>query len=186
MRMEGVGRLAVHPAAQVCASRVARISDQGSPTASASATAPSTVSLPRNIHCRWQPDAGVGRDRRFGRRPTARWRSAPLPATASVARHRAARRAIRTRRVDDPRLAVPKLAGSGSLPVALTRFVGRAVDVERLVELAEAERLVTLTGPGGNGKTRLAIAADMTPSPRSSRVNRDNGMTDSFTSWRTG
>jgi hypothetical protein len=83
-------------------------------------------------------------------------------------------------------LAVPKLAGSGSLPVALTRFVGRAVDVERLVELAEAERLVTLTGPGENGKTRLAIAADMTPSPRSSRVNRDNGMTDSFTSWRTG
>jgi hypothetical protein len=33
--------------------------------------------------------------------------------------------------------------------------------------------------------TLTAMAAEMTPSPRSSRANRDNDMTDSFTSWRT-
>jgi predicted ATPase len=45
----------------------------------------------------------------------------------------------------------------GSLPPALTRFVGRRDDLERLLELLERERLVTLTGAGGSGKTRLAL-----------------------------
>jgi len=39
----------------------------------------------------------------------------------------------------------------------LTRFVGRANDLARLAELVGAARLVTLTGPGGSGKTRLAV-----------------------------
>lgn len=45
------------------------------------------------------------------------------------------------------------------LPVVPTPFVGRSDDLHRLAELVEAphERLVTLTGPGGIGKTRLAI-----------------------------
>jgi predicted ATPase len=58
---------------------------------------------------------------------------------------------------DDPRLAGPRLARVGGLPVALTRFVGRTADFEHLVEVIEDERLVTLTGPGGSGKTRLAL-----------------------------
>jgi predicted ATPase/DNA-binding CsgD family transcriptional regulator len=42
---------------------------------------------------------------------------------------------------------------------SLTSFVGREADLRRLrAELAE-QRLVTLTGPGGVGKTRLALAA---------------------------
>jgi predicted ATPase len=45
----------------------------------------------------------------------------------------------------------------GDLPLALTRFVGRTEDLERLAGLVENERLVTLTGPGGSGKTRLAL-----------------------------
>jgi predicted ATPase/DNA-binding SARP family transcriptional activator/class 3 adenylate cyclase len=57
---------------------------------------------------------------------------------------------------DDARLASPKLARASGLPLPLTTFVGRAADFERLVELIEDERLVTLTGPGGGGKTRLA------------------------------
>jgi predicted ATPase/class 3 adenylate cyclase len=57
---------------------------------------------------------------------------------------------------DDPRLVVPKRANVGGLPLALTSFVGRAADFERLAGLVEDERLVTLTGPGGSGKTRLA------------------------------
>jgi predicted ATPase/DNA-binding SARP family transcriptional activator/class 3 adenylate cyclase len=46
----------------------------------------------------------------------------------------------------------------GSLPLPLTRFFGRTEELARLEELllAEGARLVTLTGPGGSGKTRLA------------------------------
>jgi predicted ATPase/class 3 adenylate cyclase len=65
---------------------------------------------------------------------------------------------------DDPRL--PRVGSSRvrSLPPALTRFVGRSDDLERLVELVQRERLVTLTGVGGSGKTRLAleVARDVT------------------------
>jgi predicted ATPase/class 3 adenylate cyclase len=60
-------------------------------------------------------------------------------------------------RADDPRLPGAGSARVGSLPPPLTRFVGRSDDLERLVELVERERLVTLTGAGGSGKTRLAL-----------------------------
>jgi predicted ATPase len=42
------------------------------------------------------------------------------------------------------------------LPVHLTRFVGRDRELEELASLAARSRLVTLTGAGGSGKTRLA------------------------------
>jgi predicted ATPase len=45
----------------------------------------------------------------------------------------------------------------GNLPVQLTSFVGREVEVKNLVEAVRAQRLVTLTGVGGVGKTRLAV-----------------------------
>lgn len=44
-----------------------------------------------------------------------------------------------------------------NLPTTLTSFVGRAGDLEAIRALLQQERLVTLTGPGGVGKTRLAI-----------------------------
>lgn len=44
------------------------------------------------------------------------------------------------------------------LPAQLTRFVGRAGDVEAVRRLLGRSRIVTLTGPGGSGKTRLAVA----------------------------
>jgi predicted ATPase/DNA-binding SARP family transcriptional activator len=48
-------------------------------------------------------------------------------------------------------------AGASRLPVQLTRFVGRAAELARARELLEGTRLLTLTGPGGSGKTRLAL-----------------------------
>jgi len=45
------------------------------------------------------------------------------------------------------------------LPVPLTTFVGRSTELDALTHLARAQRLVTATGPGGVGKTRLACAA---------------------------
>jgi predicted ATPase/DNA-binding winged helix-turn-helix (wHTH) protein len=44
-----------------------------------------------------------------------------------------------------------------NLPYQLTSFVGREQEIAQLGELATAHRLVTLTGAGGAGKTRLAI-----------------------------
>ncbi|TDQ49556.1 BTAD domain-containing putative transcriptional regulator [Actinorugispora endophytica] len=43
------------------------------------------------------------------------------------------------------------------LPPTLTSFVGRAAEVRAAVDLVGGGRLVTLTGPGGAGKTRLCI-----------------------------
>jgi non-specific serine/threonine protein kinase len=44
-----------------------------------------------------------------------------------------------------------------NLPYQLTSFIGRGHEISHLEELVAANRLVTLTGAGGAGKTRLAI-----------------------------
>jgi predicted ATPase/serine/threonine protein kinase len=43
-----------------------------------------------------------------------------------------------------------------NLPHAVTTFVGRETDLAEIAEMLSTNRLVTLTGPGGSGKTRLA------------------------------
>ncbi len=48
-------------------------------------------------------------------------------------------------------------ASAGNLPVPLTSFVGRVLELEEARRLVGEHRLVTLTGAGGCGKTRLAI-----------------------------
>ena len=44
-----------------------------------------------------------------------------------------------------------------NLPSYRTSFVGRSREVAQIGELLDAARLLTLTGPGGTGKTRLAL-----------------------------
>jgi predicted ATPase/class 3 adenylate cyclase len=44
-----------------------------------------------------------------------------------------------------------------NLPLQPTSFIGRKRELRELRKLVPASRLVTLTGPGGSGKTRLAI-----------------------------
>ncbi|MEU7884306.1 BTAD domain-containing putative transcriptional regulator [Microbispora bryophytorum] len=51
----------------------------------------------------------------------------------------------------------PRAARRGNLSARLTSFVGRDDDVRRIGGLLAADRLVTLLGPGGAGKTRLAV-----------------------------
>jgi non-specific serine/threonine protein kinase len=54
----------------------------------------------------------------------------------------------------------------GNLPTQVSSFVGRDHEVRELVSLLSTTRLLTLTGPGGIGKTRLALqlAAIVAPS----------------------
>ena len=52
--------------------------------------------------------------------------------------------------------AVTEVGGLHGFPVMLTRFVGRAGPAGEVAGLLERHRLVTVTGPGGMGKTRLA------------------------------
>ena len=54
--------------------------------------------------------------------------------------------------------SAPATAAGGvhGFPAALTSFIGRAEPVRQVAGLLEQHRLVTVTGPGGAGKTRLA------------------------------
>ncbi|GGJ04829.1 ATP-binding protein [Neoroseomonas lacus] len=73
------------------------------------------------------------------------------------------------RRRDDTAPAAPPTAeiavtppfarGSGDIPLAPGPLIGRTDALRRLDDYLSAYRLVTLTGPGGIGKTRLALEA---------------------------
>ena len=57
------------------------------------------------------------------------------------------------------------------LPTRLTTFIGRDDELKLLAELLGSARLVTLTGPGGAGKTRLSTeAASRHPAHQQGRV----------------
>src|ERR1700722_6216717 len=49
--------------------------------------------------------------------------------------------------------------GPTNLPQQITLLIGRDAELEELTNLVAARRFVTLTGAGGIGKTRLALAA---------------------------
>src|SRR5262249_21839385 len=53
-------------------------------------------------------------------------------------------------------LAKPKSV-SHNLPIQLTNFIGRERERAEARQLLATTRLLTLTGPGGTGKTRLAL-----------------------------
>jgi len=54
---------------------------------------------------------------------------------------------------------VPAPAVGGLLPATQGSWVGREAEVQRLLAAARTQRLVTVTGSGGCGKTRLCIEA---------------------------
>jgi non-specific serine/threonine protein kinase len=53
----------------------------------------------------------------------------------------------------------------GQLPVETTGFIGREAELARLSALLEQARLITVTGPGGVGKSRLALRAAAAAAP---------------------
>ena len=48
---------------------------------------------------------------------------------------------------------------TGNLPLPVSSFIGRARELEQTGAALGQARVVTLTGPGGVGKTRLALQA---------------------------
>jgi predicted ATPase/class 3 adenylate cyclase/DNA-binding CsgD family transcriptional regulator len=60
-------------------------------------------------------------------------------------------------RNDFPPLRVAEPAAVQRFPVLLTSFIGRAAQLDEVRRFLADNRLVTLTGAGGSGKTRLAI-----------------------------
>src|SRR5262249_21662651 len=61
------------------------------------------------------------------------------------------------RRRGSPQPLAPLTRPLHNLPVPLTSFIGREEELATLPRLLQSARLLTLTGVGGSGKTRLAI-----------------------------
>jgi predicted ATPase/class 3 adenylate cyclase len=59
----------------------------------------------------------------------------------------------------DDEFPPPNSVDQTNLPVQPTPFVGRERELAELLALLDLHRIVTLTGPGGSGKTRLALQA---------------------------
>ena len=81
---------------------------------------------------------------------STRWPSAPNPTRRATTGHR-------PRACDRGRAAPPLPGATGNLPLELTSFVGRRHELTEAKNLLAGSRLVTLTGIGGVGKTRLAM-----------------------------
>ena len=59
----------------------------------------------------------------------------------------------------DPELLWRSPVRAATVPIPSTSFIGRVTELAEVITLIGEQRLVTLIGPGGVGKTRLAIAA---------------------------
>jgi predicted ATPase/DNA-binding SARP family transcriptional activator len=84
----------------------------------------------------------------------------PSPALAAV--HLAVLRGDPDLAPAAPVVAEPPSEPKTNLRAGLTSFVGRDEDVFRVGKLVGESRLTTLTGPGGAGKTRLAVESART------------------------
>jgi len=58
-------------------------------------------------------------------------------------------------------IVMPPQPSTTNLPIQLTSFVGRKRELAELARLLSSTHLLTLTGPGGTGKTRLALEMAM-------------------------
>ena len=78
---------------------------------------------------------------------------------------------------DFPPLRTANALAAEHLPMQLTSFIGRQAEMKRIRDALADNRLVTLTGAGGAGKTRLAVqvAANMATRVRRRGVVRRPG-----------
>ena len=88
-------------------------------------------------------------------------------------------RRVLQRLLPEPSNGVPRsiaAARQTNLPAPLTSFVGRTAELASITRSLTAHRLVTLTGAGGVGKTRLALEAGI-------RIVQDGGGTFADGVW---
>jgi predicted ATPase len=78
----------------------------------------------------------------------------------------------------DPPASLPGLQAAPVLPAYLTRCFGVERQVARIRERLTANRLVTLLGPGGSGKTRLAV--ELARAVRDAPAAGDDGAAPAF------
>jgi Bacterial transcriptional activator domain len=71
--------------------------------------------------------------------------------------------------------APPGHGPESRLPARTSTFIGRRIELARLAHLVKANRLITVIGPGGSGKTSLAV-----------EVARSMGAPDDKTRWTGG
>ena len=85
------------------------------------------------------------------------WESSEVPNSGAEASGIAAGEIVENSPAQDAPTSARPL--HSRLPFYLTRFFGREEETHLLLEQLGANRLVTLVGPGGVGKTRLAVKA---------------------------
>ncbi|HEX6422109.1 MAG TPA: BTAD domain-containing putative transcriptional regulator [Acidimicrobiales bacterium] len=90
----------------------------------------------------------------------------PSTALADLERRILTHDLVASRALAAPAVAPPPRPRTWDIPVPVSSFVGRGGDMAALTALLARARLVTLVGPGGVGKTRLAqqVAADLVTS----------------------
>ncbi|MFC4590172.1 AfsR/SARP family transcriptional regulator [Sphaerisporangium corydalis] len=109
-----------------------------------------------------RPEAEARTEPRAGTRTAAKAESAAGVTAGAESAARAESAAAGVAAGAESAAGTESVAGAGvrgNLPAPLTSFVGRGRDLARVDALLDASRLVTLTGPGGAGKTRLAMEA---------------------------
>ncbi len=100
------------------------------------------------------PGPGLTRTEQLvlGQDPSLDWSPPPEPLTPEASGTGEVARAVpRVQRPPAPPRAVP------SIPVEVTPLLGREDEVGHVRDLLGRARVVTLTGPGGTGKTRVAV-----------------------------
>ncbi|NUW45220.1 AfsR/SARP family transcriptional regulator [Nonomuraea rhodomycinica] len=116
---------------------------------------PEVVALHQAI-LRHDPSLGIA--------PAPRTRSSPgLEASASRSATSRPGSPLSGGTPDGTSAAASPLSPAPGLPAPLSSLVGRAEAVDEVRALLRANRLVTLTGPGGVGKTRLALEVAAEP-----------------------
>ena len=89
---------------------------------------------------------------------SVKWYIHQIYAKLGVNRRREAiARANELQLLSEPAALPPRLIEKHNLPRQLTSFIGREAEIAELLALARDLPLVTLTGSGGTGKTRLAL-----------------------------
>ena len=117
------------------------------------------VGLDVHLAARSERPATAGRSSLVGGRRRAGYRGAGRRARRASA-SRTSKRRFGLLQVGSEQFPPLKTISNTNLPRPASSFVGRTAEVAALMaRVLDGNRLVTLTGPGGSGKTRLAIEA---------------------------